>query len=123
MVTFSHRLIPLACFLFYSCLTATAEFDPYQMNGGLVSAVAGKDFVVLATDTRLSQEYTILGRRHVSSRLWTPANSFLSSSPDGSLKEAFVSPTFETASSLLSGETLFLTFGSPALDAKPIVKD
>jgi 20S proteasome subunit beta 6 len=72
---------------------AEPEFDPYRMNGGLVSAVAGKDFVVVATDTRLSEQYQILGRHHVSSRIWTtPGPSFVSSNtragttaPDGSL--------------------------------------
>jgi 20S proteasome subunit beta 6 len=51
-------------------VAAAGDFEPYQMNGGLVSAVAGQDYVVLATDTRLSSGYEILTRHHTSSRLW-----------------------------------------------------
>jgi hypothetical protein len=71
------------------------DFDPYDMNGGLVAAVAGRDYVVLATDTRLSSRYDILERNHVRSQLWaaiSPSSSSLSSigrhgmvAPDGSL--------------------------------------
>jgi 20S proteasome subunit beta 6 len=69
-----------------------SDFEPYQMNGGLVAAVAGRDWTVLATDTRLTGEgYNILHRNHLSSRLWvateTPESSAISSwiSPDGSI--------------------------------------
>ena len=50
----------------------SSSFEPYQMNGGLVSAVAGRDYVVMATDTRFHGEggYDIVSRNHVSSRLW-----------------------------------------------------
>ena len=53
-------------------LTAAQKFEPYQLNGGLVSAVAAKDFVVIAADTRFMGEggYDILSRDHVESRLW-----------------------------------------------------
>ena len=47
------------------------KFEPYVLNGGLVSAVAGPDFVIIASDTRLSQGYEILTRNHLSSRLWS----------------------------------------------------
>ena len=52
--------------------TNAQKFEPYQLNGGLVSAVAAKDFVVIATDTRFHGEggYDILSRDHVESRLW-----------------------------------------------------
>ena len=54
-------------------MTAANQFDPYQLNGGLVAAVAGKDYVLVATDTRLvgPSGYDILERRHLRSRLWS----------------------------------------------------
>jgi 20S proteasome subunit beta 6 len=61
-------LVLLLLILFSS--TAHGSFEPYQLNGGLVAAVAGKDFVVIATDTRLTSGYNILQRDHISSRLW-----------------------------------------------------
>jgi len=49
------------------------NFDPYAANGGLVTAVAGKDYVLTATDTRLvgPTGYDILERDHLRSRLWS----------------------------------------------------
>ena len=38
------------------------HFNPYQMNGGSVISVAGEDFVVIASDTRLSEGFSILSR-------------------------------------------------------------
>jgi 20S proteasome subunit beta 6 len=38
------------------------RFDPYAMNGGSLIAVAGEDFAVIASDTRLSEGYSILSR-------------------------------------------------------------
>ena len=61
-----------------------ASFEPYQLNGGLVTAVAGKNYCVVASDTRLSAGYEIYTRRHLNSRIWTAGDSVLCE-PDGSL--------------------------------------
>jgi len=58
-------------FLLFFFIPSTAnEFQPYALNGGLVCAVAGQDFVVVASDTRLTDGYEILTRNHLQSRLW-----------------------------------------------------
>lgn len=41
-----------------------AQFNPYQNNQGTVIGIAGKDFCIAATDTRISQGYNILSRTH-----------------------------------------------------------
>ena len=38
------------------------HFNPYEMNGGSVVSVAGEDYVVIASDTRLSEGFSILSR-------------------------------------------------------------
>lgn len=38
------------------------QFNPYEMNGGSVMAIAGPDFAIIASDTRLSEGYSILTR-------------------------------------------------------------
>jgi 20S proteasome subunit beta 6 len=88
-------LVVLMVTLFATAPVTTANdssFDPYVMNGGLLTAVAGRDFVVLATDTRMmgNSGYDIAERHHVSSRLWaaTPAQTLTTAdlvAPDGSL--------------------------------------
>jgi 20S proteasome alpha/beta subunit len=67
------------------------EFDPYQLNGGLIVAVAHKDYIVIASDTRMigTSGYDILQRNHISSRLWSATTS--------------TSPTMATHSQMRNG--------------------
>ena len=52
------------------------KFDPYQLNGGLVAAVAGKNYVLIASDTRLTDGgYGINSRRYLSGRIWSASSS------------------------------------------------
>jgi hypothetical protein len=38
------------------------EFNPYSDNGGTIMGIAGKHYVLIATDTRLSESYFIRSR-------------------------------------------------------------
>ena len=38
------------------------KFDPYIDNGGTIVGLAGKDYVIIASDTRLSNQYMIQSR-------------------------------------------------------------
>mmetsp|Transcript_8077 Transcript_8077/g.10349 ORF Transcript_8077/g.10349 Transcript_8077/m.10349 type:complete len:327 (+) Transcript_8077:34-1014(+) len=49
--------------------THANSFEPYELNGGLVSAVAGQGYALIASDTRLSRGYEILSRR-ATGRIW-----------------------------------------------------
>lgn len=40
------------------------HFNPYEMNGGSIVGVAGEDFAIIASDTRLSEGYSILSREN-----------------------------------------------------------
>eukprot|EP00934_Nitzschia_sp_Nitz4_P000346 Nitzschia sp. Nitz4//scaffold39_size137210//127703//128692//NITZ4_003221-RA/size137210-processed-gene-0.48-mRNA-1//1//CDS//3329550449//346//frame0 len=58
------------CFL--TILVQCNKFDPYEANGGLVCAVAGSNYCLIATDTRLSGPgYKIHSRNHILHRLWS----------------------------------------------------
>lgn len=48
------------------------NFEPYEVNGGSVCAVAGKGFCIIAADTRMSGSgYLLHSRNHIATRLWT----------------------------------------------------
>lgn len=38
------------------------HFNPYESNGGSIISVAGEDYAIVASDTRLSEGYSILSR-------------------------------------------------------------
>jgi 20S proteasome subunit beta 6 len=42
--------------------TSRSAFNPYSDNGGTILAIAGKDFSVIAGDTRQSEGYSIQTR-------------------------------------------------------------
>ena len=82
---------PFMISLVVSPLSVMAEgkFDPYQLNGGLVAGGAGRDFVVLAADTRLtgSSGFEILQRQHTSSRLWSMIPSTLAKTMQSEMRK------------------------------------
>ena len=53
-----------------------AEFEPYELNGGLCAAVSGKGYAVIASDTRLCRGYEILSRSHTDSRIWRVSSDY-----------------------------------------------
>eukprot|EP00573_Skeletonema_grethae_P003287 CAMPEP_0201690472 /NCGR_PEP_ID=MMETSP0578-20130828/3917_1 /ASSEMBLY_ACC=CAM_ASM_000663 /TAXON_ID=267565 /ORGANISM="Skeletonema grethea, Strain CCMP 1804" /LENGTH=453 /DNA_ID=CAMNT_0048175481 /DNA_START=35 /DNA_END=1393 /DNA_ORIENTATION=+ len=56
--------------------TTSQKFDPYALNGGLIAAVAGRDYVLIASDTRLTDGvYGVQSRRYLSGRLWSASSS------------------------------------------------
>ncbi|KAL3788827.1 hypothetical protein ACHAWO_008152 [Cyclotella atomus] len=68
--------------LIYSAtaISSAQKFDPYQLNGGLVAAVAGKDYVLIASDTRMTDGgYGINSRKYLNGRIWSASSSSSSS--------------------------------------------
>lgn len=56
---------------YFSVPTLSEKYGLYRVNGGLVSAVAGRNFVLIASNTRLTDGgHNILSRDHLDSRLW-----------------------------------------------------
>ena len=63
-----------------SSSSSSSSFDPYLLDGGLVTAVAGRDYALVASDTRLTDGgYGIRSRDHIGGRIW-PAHASSSSS-------------------------------------------
>ncbi|CAB4028467.1 proteasome subunit beta type-1 [Paramuricea clavata] len=52
----------LECEGYYQNAPKEVHFNPYSFNGGTVLAIAGDDFAVIASDTRLSQGFSIHSR-------------------------------------------------------------
>jgi 20S proteasome subunit beta 6 len=108
------------------------DFDPYAANGGLVSAVAGKDFCIIAADTRMSGSgYLLHSRNHVSSRLWTVSDdpimaqveeTLRRSSHDSSSSEASYSPVVERQLLLSQAPVLIGSSGCTA-DCRALQSD
>merc|ERR1712000_746870 len=44
--------------------TEDMSFSPYSSNGGTVLGVSGEDYAIVASDTRLSEGYSIHSRDH-----------------------------------------------------------
>jgi 20S proteasome alpha/beta subunit len=55
----------------HASAASDSRFDPYALNGGLVAAIAGPDYCILASDTRLTDGgYQIQSRSHLGGRIW-----------------------------------------------------
>ncbi|KAG9389832.1 Proteasome subunit alpha/beta [Carpediemonas membranifera] len=57
----------------------SSQFEPYTDNGGTVIAVAGEDFVIIAGDTRLTQNSYCIASRNVSKVAKITDNIFIAS--------------------------------------------
>jgi len=66
------------------------QFEPYTLNGGLVSAVAGRNFYIAASDTRMIGEggYILESRNHLSNRLWSVDDDMLMADIEDSLRSS-----------------------------------
>ena len=66
-------LLVSTLFLCWIQLSGAQKFEPYTLNGGLVSAIAGRNFCIAACDTRMIGEggYILESRNHFSNRLWS----------------------------------------------------
>ena len=88
-------------------LVSSADFEPYELNGGLVSAVAGKDFCILAADTRMfnSGGYNLASRHHLKSRMWsveTDSTTQLGEAVEDLLRTTYTTNNHERATLLPS---------------------
>ena len=70
--------------------TESASFEPYELNGGLVSAVAGRRFGIVAADTRMFGPggYLLNSRDHLAGRLWGAMDNALLQDLEGILRKS-----------------------------------
>ncbi|KAL7460770.1 hypothetical protein ACHAXS_001210 [Conticribra weissflogii] len=97
------------------------QFDPYQLNGGLVAAVAGRDYVLLASDTRLTNGgYGVNCRRYLSGRIWCASSlsSLSLSSGESSSSSSLRSNESQTSTDSNRLEARWEPDGSLALPSK-----
>nr|CAB3265221.1 proteasome subunit beta type-1-B-like [Phallusia mammillata] len=59
------------------------RFEPYAFNGGNILAIAGDDFSIVASDTRLSQGFMIHTRDHPKATQLTPSTVIAQSGFEG----------------------------------------
>ena len=73
---FTTTAVVTILFILQTTIVSAQKFDPYQLNGGLVAAVAGKNYVLIASDTRLTDGgYGINSRQYLSGRIWSASSS------------------------------------------------
>lgn len=79
---------------------SAASFEPYELNGGLISAVAGDNFCIIGTDTRMIGPggYLLSSRSYLSSRIWSVGGDGLVDSFEGSFRSGSVGVNKITAS-------------------------
>ena len=86
----------------YSLVSGDNAFEPYEVNGGSVCAVAGKQFCIVAADTRMSGSgYLLHSRNHIATRLWTVTDD----------------PIMNQLEDMLRSSTLKLTTGETLLSS------
>ena len=101
------RIIPwfLLASSYFSVImvSSAAEFEPYELNGGLVTAVAGKDFCILATDTRMfnSGGYNLASRYHLKCRMWSVDDTMLGETVEQLLRTTHTTNNHERAKTRL----------------------
>lgn len=88
-------MMPLKRLLLLPLVVTAAEFEPYQLNGGLVSAIAGKNYCLLASDTRMMDGgYQIYTRNLL--RLWGLSRDDALSLPELNGDESITTTTTST---------------------------
>lgn len=95
-------MMPLKRLLLLPLVITAAEFEPYQLNGGLVSAIAGKNYCLLAADTRMMDGgYQIYTRNLL--RLWGLSRDDALSMPELNGDESISTTTSSTTTTTLIG--------------------